>query len=47
MAVEDFVQSLLTGRWVIDPVYVFVWVGVMIMVLEDEVSARYPGDVEE
>ena len=47
MAVEDFVEGLLAGAGVVDPMDVFVRVGVVVVVPEGQVAAGYPGDVEK
>ena len=43
---QGFVKGLLAGQWVVGPVDVLVWVGVVVVILEDEVPALDPAYVE-
>ena len=46
MTVQGFVQSLLAGLGVVDPVDVFVEVSVVVVVLQGQVVATDPANVE-
>jgi len=47
MTVQGFVQSLLAGLGVVDPVDVFAEVGMVVVVLQGQVSATDPANVEK